>query len=83
MQYGIGLSYNDESGVMKGSDRQIMSGNIDLTYRKNSLIFSNKFNVDLVNSKREPVEFSKFAEIVTRKAGCVVVSYRNVIENGK
>ncbi len=62
MQYGIGLSYNDESGVMKGSDRQIMSGNIDLTYRKNSLIFSNKFNVDLVNSKREPVEFSKFAE---------------------
>jgi len=25
----------------------------------------------------------KFAEIVTRKAGCVVVSYRNVIENGK
>ena len=42
---------------MKGSDRSTVSGNIKLTYRTKSLIFSNDFNIDITNSDHEPVEF--------------------------
>ena len=41
MRYGIGVSYNGISGVMKESQRDIFSGNLDLIYRKNRLLFSN------------------------------------------
>lgn len=62
MVYGIGLSYSNDDGVMKGSDRSTVSGNIKLTYRTKSLIFSNDFNIDITNSDHEPVEFSTFAQ---------------------
>ncbi len=61
MRYGLGLGYKNSDGVMKGSNRDIFSGNIDLSYRKNSLLFSNKFSMDVTNSEREPVSFSDFA----------------------
>lgn len=62
MVYGVGLSYSNDDGVMKGSDRSTVSGNIKLTYRTKSLIFSNDFNIDITNSDHEPVEFSTFAQ---------------------
>ena len=62
MRYGLGVGYNNSNGVMKGSDRNIISANIDLTYRKKSLLFSNKFSLDVTHTEREPVAFSKFAQ---------------------
>lgn len=61
MRYGLGIGYNNNNGVMKGSNRDIVSGNIDLSYRKKSLLFSNKFSMDITKSEREPVSFSDFA----------------------
>ena len=61
MRYGLGVSYNSNNGVMKGSDRDGAAVNIDLTYRKKSLLFSNKASLDITNSSREPVSFSEFS----------------------
>lgn len=61
MRYGVGVSYNNSNGVMKGSDRSTLSGNIDLTYRKGKLLFSNKFSYDMAMSDNEPVSFSEFS----------------------
>lgn len=62
MRYGLGVGYNNSNGVMKGSDRNVISANIDLTYRKKSLLFSNKFSLDVTHTERESVAFSKFAQ---------------------
>ena len=62
MRYGLGIGYNNSNGVMKGSDRNVISANIDLTYRKKSLLFSNKFSLDVTHTEREPVAFSKLAQ---------------------
>ena len=61
MQYGIGVNYGNEKGVMKGSDRELLGGNIQVRYRKNNFTFSNNFNISLVNSNAEPVSFDMFA----------------------
>lgn len=62
MLYGIGLNYSDQKGIMKGSEKGIVGGNINLVYRTNKLIFSNDFSFDSVKSEREPVSFSTFAQ---------------------
>lgn len=62
MVYGIGVAYSNDDGVMKGSDRETMSGNIKLSYRAKSLIFTNDFNIDVTNWDREPVDFFTFAQ---------------------
>lgn len=61
MQYGIGVNYGDEKGVMKGSDRNIYGGNIQVRYRKGGFTFANNFNVSIVNADKEPVSFDQFA----------------------
>lgn len=62
MLYGVGLNYSDQKGIMKGSGKGIVGGNINLVYRTDKLIFSNDFSFDSVKSEREPVAFSAFAE---------------------
>ena len=62
MRYGLGVGYNNSNGVMKGSDRNVISANIDLTYRKKNLLFSNKFSLDVTHTERESVAFSEFAQ---------------------
>lgn len=62
MRYGLGVGYNNSNGVMEGSDRNVISANIDLTYRKKNLLFSNKFSLDVTHTERESVVFSKFAQ---------------------
>lgn len=74
MRYGLGLGYKNNNGVMKGSDRDIISANIDLTYRKEKLLFANKFSMDVTHTEREPVAFSKFAQANPY--------YRKKLENG-
>lgn len=61
MQYGIGVNYGDDKGVMKGSERKVYGGNIQVRYRKGNFTFANNFNVSYLNSAREPVSFDQFA----------------------
>ncbi len=44
-QYGVSLNYKRTTGVMKGSDRDQWSGNIDLTYRKNKFNITNRLSI--------------------------------------
>ena len=74
MRYGLGFGYNNSNGVMQGSDRNIISANIDLTYRREKLLFANKFSMDVTHTEREPVAFSEFS-----KANPY---YRKRLENG-
>ena len=48
---------------MKGSDRDVVNGNVRLMYRKGQLSFTNSFNVDYTIAKRVSVPFSKFARV--------------------
>lgn len=62
MRYGIGISYNGITGVMKESERNVFSGNLDLIYRKNRFLFSNKLTINY-NSTHDPiVAYSEYAE---------------------
>ena len=45
-RYGDGVSYGNTQGVMKGSDREVMNGNIRLIYRKGRLSFTNNLIID-------------------------------------
>lgn len=62
MRYGVGLSYNGITGVMKESERKIFSGNLDLLYRKNKFQFSNKLTINHTNSGDPVVSFSEYAK---------------------
>ena len=62
IRYGIGLSYGNVQGVMKGSTRETVSGNIDLIYRTSKLQFSNKLTIDNVSTTDPSVSFSEFAQ---------------------
>lgn len=61
MRYGIGANYNNNNGVMKSSNRSTFSGNIDLIYRKNKFLFSNKLTIDQTNSTDPLVPFSEYS----------------------
>ena len=62
MRYGLGFSYNKTQGGMKGSDRDVINGNVQLLYRYKSLSFKNYLNLDYSMSSREKVAFSKFSQ---------------------
>ncbi|MEG1949231.1 MAG: SusC/RagA family TonB-linked outer membrane protein [Odoribacter sp.] len=62
MRYGLGINYGTTKGVMKGSDKDIVAANFDLTYRVNALRFSNKASFEYSDANREPVSFSSFAK---------------------
>ena len=59
--FGVGLSYNGITGVMKESKRDNISGNIDLTYRLKKFQFMNKFDINNTDSKDPIVDFSQYA----------------------
>ena len=62
IRYGIGLSYGEVQGVMKGSDRQTIGGNIDLIYRTGKFQFSNKLTLDYQKTNDPAVSFSEYAQ---------------------
>jgi TonB-linked SusC/RagA family outer membrane protein len=63
LQFGIGLNYKKEDGVMKGSDRQTWGGNIDLRYRYKRLNIYNKLSLSGYNSNESPYgSFSTYAQ---------------------
>ena len=61
LRYSIGLSYRNTQGVMKGSDRNALNGNIRLIYRYKTLSFSNYANIDSGNAISENASFSDFS----------------------
>ena len=62
IRYGIGLSYGEVQGVMKGSDRQTIGVNIDLIYRTGKFQFSNKLTLDYQKTNDPAVPFSEYAQ---------------------
>ena len=74
MRYGLGVNYSNKNGVMIGSDRSTGGANIDLSYRRSKLLFSNKASISLTQTKREPAAFSLFSEANPY--------YRKSLENG-
>lgn len=59
--FGIGLSYNNNAGVMKESKREGWGGNIDLTYRVKKFQFTNKLNASGTQTDDPIVAFSTYA----------------------
>ena len=61
-RYGIGLTYTQTDGVMKNSDRDVLNGNIQLTYRVNKFAFSNQTTIANTDVSNPTVSFSSFAQ---------------------
>ena len=59
--FGIGAGYNGISAVMEKSNREVISGNIDLIYRIKKFQFSNKFSMTNTKIKNPIVDFSEYA----------------------
>lgn len=62
-RYGAGLSYNKTEGIMKNSDRNVVNGNVNLTYRVDNFNFTNQTTINHVTSDNETVSFSRFAQM--------------------
>ena len=60
---------------MKGSDRDVLNGNVRLIYRKGRVAFTNSLNVDYTRAERESVSFKRFAQTNPY--------YRKTDENGE
>ncbi|MDR0835427.1 MAG: SusC/RagA family TonB-linked outer membrane protein [Tannerella sp.] len=64
MLYGVDLSYNQISGVLKGSDRNTFSGGVTLAYRTKNFMFRNKLSVTNNVSHDSPYgTFSDYAQM--------------------
>ncbi len=62
IRYGLGLNYGMVNGVMKGSDRETICGNLDLVYRTGKFQFSNKLSIDYLETNDPTVSFSEYAQ---------------------
>lgn len=60
MRYGVDASYNQSSGVMKGSSRQTISGGVNLAYHKDALQFTNYLSVTSNKAVNSP--YGSFGE---------------------
>ncbi|WEK35628.1 MAG: SusC/RagA family TonB-linked outer membrane protein [Candidatus Pseudobacter hemicellulosilyticus] len=64
LRYNVNFSYNNVAGVMKGSDRNTISGNINLTYRLRNFQFRNNLMIDKNRSENSPYgSFGTFASM--------------------
>lgn len=64
LQALFSLTYNQVMGVMKGSDRRNIIGEIDLSYRKDNLLFRNNASITNNKSNDSPYgAFSKYAQM--------------------
>ncbi|WP_276088134.1 SusC/RagA family TonB-linked outer membrane protein [Pedobacter sp. JY14-1] len=52
--YGLNLTYDQKTGVMKGSDRKTTSGNSFLSYRLKNFQFRNDLNLYFNNANNSP-----------------------------
>lgn len=64
MRYAANLQYNNVAGVMKGSDRTTVAGDITLSYRYKSLSFRNNLSIDNNKAKNSPYgDFSDYSKM--------------------
>ena len=61
-RYGIGLTYTQTRGVMKDSERDVLNGNVQLTYRVDKFAFTNQTTVSNTDVENPMVSFSEFAQ---------------------
>lgn len=61
LRYSASFNYGNNEGVMKGSDRRTINGNVRLLYRKGRFSASNSLSIDDVSANRETVPFSAFS----------------------
>ncbi|MHA4893566.1 SusC/RagA family TonB-linked outer membrane protein [Pedobacter sp. PWIIR3] len=54
MRYAANLNYNNVTGVMKGSNRRTLTGNINLSYRLKNFAFNNILTIDNNKSINSP-----------------------------
>ena len=58
------FSYNDTQGAMKGSFRDVVSGNVNVAYRRGSWTFRNIMGISHMNSSESPWgNFSEYAAL--------------------
>lgn len=58
------FSYNDTQGAMKGSYRDVVSGNVNVAYRRGNWIFRNIMSISSMNSSESPWgSFSEYAAL--------------------
>ena len=62
-QYGMTFFYNNTQGVMKGSNRQNVNGDIDLRYRINKFNLFSRTSIGYLNSEQETVSFAEFSKM--------------------
>ena len=62
IMFRIGLNYNGVTGVMEGSDRDVLGANLDLIYRVGKLQFTNKFTAQQPKYTNPIVPFSDYAQ---------------------
>ncbi|SEM68054.1 TonB-linked outer membrane protein, SusC/RagA family [bacterium A37T11] len=63
-RYQLGVQYNNINGVMKGSDRRTVNGNIGLSYQLNKLNFRNNTIITFMNSNESPWgSFADYAKL--------------------
>lgn len=60
-RYGIGMTYTQTQGVMKNSNRDVLNGNVQLTYRIDKFAFTNQTNITNADVENPTVSFSDFA----------------------
>ena len=64
MRYGVDVSYNKVTGVMKGSDRENVAGAVTLSYRYKSLVFRNVLSVTFNKANDSPYgSFSEYTKL--------------------
>jgi len=64
MRYSASVGYNNIAGVMKGSTRTTISGNIVLAYRYKKLSFRNMLSIDDNKAKNSPYgDFSEYSQM--------------------
>ena len=87
MRYSASLSYNNIAGVMKGSSRTTISGNITLAYRHKNLSFQNNLSVDNNRAKNSPYgNFSDYSSMnpywrIYNEEGSLIKEYATGIYN--
>lgn len=64
IRYSIDFSYNKVAGVMKGSDREVISGGFNFQYRYGKFIFRDQLSVTFNKADESPYgAFSEYAKL--------------------
>lgn len=64
LRAGVDLSYNNIEGVMKGSNRNTVSGALNIIYQHKKLLIRNQFSFTNTNSKESPYgDFSEYTKL--------------------